>query len=128
LPAPVRAPPIWIDEARIEPSGWRVPVTVTVWLSCRSDVVPSTCLEIVTVGPNVTFTSQLVLATVIDLPLRSLTVPRARRIVPAAGVAPGEGQTPPRPLPPPVKPLEAPPVPRVPVVDAFALTLFCPTL
>src|SRR5216684_181382 len=65
---------------------------VTVWLSCRSDVVPSACFEMVTVGPNVTFTSQLVLVTVIDVLLRLVTVPRARLWLPAAGVAPGDWQ------------------------------------
>src|SRR5712691_8026637 len=103
---------------------------VTVWLSCRSDVVPSACLEMVTVGPNVTFTSQLVLVTVIEPVLRVVTVPRARPWVPAAGAAPGDGQTAATPLaPPPVKfddPLLVPV--RVPVGVELALTLLCPTL
>src|SRR5712692_3577911 len=96
---------------------------VTVWLSCRSDVVPSTCFEMVTVGPNVTFTSQLVLVTVIDVVLRLVTVPRARLWLPSAGVAAAN------PRPPPVKlvdPLGAPV--RVEAEGELALTLFCPTL
>src|SRR6266849_2537345 len=114
--------------ARIEPSACRVPVIVTVWLSCRSDVEPSACFDTVTVGPNVTFTSQLVLVTVIDVPPRLVTVPLARLWVPAAGVAPGDGQTAPTPLPP-VKALEPEPaLARAPAGDALALTLFWPTL
>src|SRR5260370_37599582 len=86
--------------ARIEPSACRVPVIVTVWLSCRSPVEPSTCFWMVTVGPKVTFTSQLVLVTVIDVPARLATVPRATLWAPTAGVAPGEGQAAPSTLPP----------------------------
>src|SRR3989442_7469521 len=115
--------------ARIEPSAWRVPVIVTVWLSCRSAVDPSTCLERVTVGPNVTFTSQLVLVTVIEVPPRLVTVPRASPCVPAAVVAPGDGQTPPvAPRPPPnaFEPVLV--LARALFVAALALTLFWPTL
>ncbi len=83
----------------------------------------------VTVGPNVTFTSQLVLVTVIDVLLRLVTVPRARLWLPPAGVAPGDGQAAANPRPPPVKmldPLGAPV--RVEAEGELALTLFCPTL
>src|SRR5216683_1362253 len=114
--------------ARIDPSACRVPVIVTVWLSCRSDVEPSTCFEMFTVGPNFTTTSQLVLVTVIEVPLRFVTVPRARPWVPAAGDAPGEGQTPPTPRPPPNAVEPVPVVVRLPVVDALAVTLVWPTL
>src|SRR6266849_8055991 len=87
--------------ARIEPSACRVPVIVTVWLPCRSEVAPSACFEMGTVGPKVTFTSQLVLVTVIDVPPRLVTVPRAMLWAPtAAGVAPGEGHAAPNALPP----------------------------
>jgi hypothetical protein len=66
------------------------------------------------------------LVTVIDFPLRSVTVPRARLTDPLAGVAPGEGHTAPRPRPPVSA---VPPVlVRDPVVEELALALFCPTL
>jgi hypothetical protein len=81
-----------------------------------------------TVGPNVTFTSQLVLVTVIDVPPRLATVPRATLAVPAAGVAPGDGQTAPKPLPPATAFDPVPAFVRLPPVDALALTLFWPTL
>src|SRR5258706_13110463 len=102
---------------------------VTVWLSCRSDVVPSACFEIVTVGPNVTFTSQLVLGTVIDVLLRLVTVPRARLWPPAGGGAPGDGQAAATPRPAPGKlpdPLEVPV--RVEAAGERRVSLFCPTL
>src|SRR5260370_14228417 len=101
---------------------------VTVWLSCKSDVVPSACFEMVTVGPNVTFTSQLVLVTVIDVLLRLVTVPRARLWPPAAGDAPGDGHAAASPRPAPVKLLD-PLVAPVPVAAAgeLALTLVGPT-
>src|SRR5258706_7450944 len=102
---------------------------VTVWLSCRSDVVPSTCFEMVTVGPNVTFTSQLVLVTVIDVLLRLVTVPRARLWPPAGGVAPGDGQAAATPRPAPVKLLDPLEVPvRVEAAGEPALTLVWPNL
>jgi hypothetical protein len=82
----------------------------------------------VTVGPKVTFTSQLVLVTVIDVPPRLATVPRATLWAPAAGVAPGDGQAAPNALPPTngFEPLVL--LARAPAVDALALTLFWPTL
>src|SRR5260221_1806090 len=101
---------------------------VTVWLSCKSDVVPSACFEMVTVGPNVTFTSQLVLVTVIEVLLRLVTVPRARLWLPAAGVPPGDGQAAAKPRPPPVKLLEPLGAPvRVEAEGELALTLCWPT-
>src|SRR5438445_8567082 len=102
---------------------------VTVRLSWRSAVEPSTCFWIVTVGPNVTFTSQFVLVTVIAVPLRLLTVPRARPCEPVAGgVAPGDGHTAPSPRPPALRP-ELPVFPaRVAPGVELALTLFWPTL
>src|SRR5437899_4514100 len=131
-PPPVRTPPpvpITIVCARIDPSAWRVPVIVTVRLSWRSAVEPNTCFWIVTVGPNVTFTSQFVLVTVIEAPLRLVTVPRARPWEPVGGgVAPGEGHTAPKPLPPALR-LDPPALlTRVPPLVELALTLFWPTL
>ena len=52
-------------------------MTVTVWLSDRSDVEPDTVFETAVVGLNVTFTSHPVLLSVMDVELRLLMVPRA---------------------------------------------------
>src|SRR5260370_22532904 len=114
--------------AMSDPSACGVPVIVTVWLSCRSPVEPSTCFWMVTVGPKVTFTSQLVLVTAIDVPARLAPVPRATLWAPTAGVAPGEGQAAPSALPP-VNGFEAPVLlARAPAAHAPARTLFWPPL
>src|SRR5260370_21795946 len=114
--------------AMSDPSACGVPVIVPVWLPCRSPVEPSTCFWMVTVGPKVPFTSQLVLVTVIDVPARLATVPRATLWAPTAGVAPGEGQAAPSALPP-VNGFEAPGLlARAPAGDALALTFVWPTL
>jgi hypothetical protein len=110
----------------MDPSAWRVPVTVTVWLSDRSEVEPATVFDTAVVGLNVTVTSQPVLLRVMDDELRLLIVPRAKVCEPGAGVAPGLGHAP---ASAPPRPCANPPFPRVfDEVAALALTLFWPTL
>src|SRR2546425_11178657 len=95
------------------PSASRVPVTVMVSLSCRSEAWPTTVLRTMTLWSNVTLTSMLQRAswTVRLLPVRLVTVPVAPRraaapLALADGDALGDGQAAASPRPP-AKPLPA---------------------
>ena len=101
-------------------------MTVTVWLSDKSEVEPATVFETAVVALNDTFTSHPVLLTVMEVELKLLIVPRAKVCEPGDGVAPGLGQAPARAAP---RPCVNPPFPRVfDELAVLALTLFCPTL
>src|SRR6266480_6324342 len=111
------------------PSASRVPVTVTVWLSCKSEACPTTDFRTITLWSKVILTSVLQRAAwmVRLLFVRLATVPLAPRRAAAPdalalGLAPGLGQAAAAPRPPP-RPF---PAVRVPVVDAAALAAVPP--
>jgi hypothetical protein len=85
------------------PSASRVPITVIVMLSWRSEVEPAKFFETCTVLPNVTLTSQEVPVIVSEVFVRSVMAPATTALVPGEGEgAPGLGHAAPKPPPPPV--------------------------